>query len=131
LEGARKAGGTKTYSGAPVKQKTAVPQGAASLWLAVLESDGRKGNWRQTVWRIERGTCRVKTKATGVGLSDDCQTDGVRNERVQYSNNATFLVRRRKRVSGSVDVDRENVSKAVHFCLEGEPQVEFDLPRRA
>jgi hypothetical protein len=43
LEGAREAGGTKTYSGAIVKQKTAVPQGAASLSLAVLESDGRKG----------------------------------------------------------------------------------------
>jgi hypothetical protein len=42
LEGAREAGGTKTYSGARVKQKTAVPQGAASLSFAVLESDGRK-----------------------------------------------------------------------------------------
>jgi len=44
LEGAREAGGTKTYSGsgAIVKQKTAVPQGAASLSLAVLESDGKK-----------------------------------------------------------------------------------------
>jgi hypothetical protein len=42
LEGAHKAGGTKTYSGAILKQKTAVPQGAASLSLAVLESDGRK-----------------------------------------------------------------------------------------
>ena len=42
LEGAREAGGTKTHSGAIVKQKTAVPQGAASLSLAVLESDGRK-----------------------------------------------------------------------------------------
>jgi hypothetical protein len=42
LEGARKAGGTKTCSGAIAKQKTAVPQGAASLSLAVLENDGRK-----------------------------------------------------------------------------------------
>jgi len=42
LEGAREAGTTKTYSGAIVKQKTAVPQGAASLSLVVLESDGRK-----------------------------------------------------------------------------------------
>jgi hypothetical protein len=42
LEGARGAGGTKTYSGAIAKQRTAVPQGAASLSLAVLESDGRK-----------------------------------------------------------------------------------------
>ena len=42
LEGARQAGGTKTYSGAQVKQKTAVPQGAASLSLAVIESDGRE-----------------------------------------------------------------------------------------
>jgi hypothetical protein len=43
LEGARKAGGTKTCIGAIAKQKTAVPQGAASLSLAVLESGGRKG----------------------------------------------------------------------------------------
>jgi hypothetical protein len=43
LEGVREARGTKTYSGAKVKQKTAVPQGAASLSLAVLESDGTKG----------------------------------------------------------------------------------------
>jgi hypothetical protein len=42
LDGAREAGGTKTYSGVIVKQKTAVPQGAASLSLVVLESDGRK-----------------------------------------------------------------------------------------
>jgi hypothetical protein len=37
-----KVGGTKTHSGAIVKQKTAAPPGAASLSLAVLESDGRK-----------------------------------------------------------------------------------------
>ena len=43
LEGAREAGGTKTWTGAIAKQKTAVPQGAASLPLAVLENDGRKG----------------------------------------------------------------------------------------
>jgi hypothetical protein len=42
LEGAREAGGTKTWTGAIAKQKTAEPQGAASLSLAVLESDGRK-----------------------------------------------------------------------------------------
>jgi hypothetical protein len=42
LEGARDAGGTKTCTGARAKQKTAVPQGAASLSLAVLENDGRK-----------------------------------------------------------------------------------------
>jgi len=40
------AGGTKTYSGALAKQKTAVPQGAASLTLAVLESEGRKRKGR-------------------------------------------------------------------------------------
>jgi hypothetical protein len=49
LEGAREAGGTKTYSGAIVKQRTAVPQGAASLSLAVLENDGEKGKERWTV----------------------------------------------------------------------------------
>ena len=48
LEGARQAGGTKTYSGAIAKQKTAVPQGVASLSLAVLESDREKGEKR---WR--------------------------------------------------------------------------------
>lgn len=42
LEGAREAGGTKTCIGALAKQKTAAPQGAASLSLAVLENDGRK-----------------------------------------------------------------------------------------
>lgn len=42
LEGAREAGGTKTCTGALAKQKTAGPQGAASLSLAVLENDGRK-----------------------------------------------------------------------------------------
>ena len=42
LEGAHEARGTKTYSGATVKQKTAVPQGAASLSLAVLKSDGKR-----------------------------------------------------------------------------------------
>jgi len=92
---------------------------------------GERGRNDRQCGELALGNRRDKTKATAVGLSDDCQTDGVRNERAQYSNNATFLVRRRKRVSGSVDVDRENVSKAVHFCLEGEPQVEFDLPRRA
>jgi hypothetical protein len=30
--------------------------------------------------KLARGTRGDKTKATGVGLSDDCQTDGVRNE---------------------------------------------------
>jgi hypothetical protein len=42
LDGAREAGGTKTCIGAIAKQKTAAPQGAASLSLAVLESNGRK-----------------------------------------------------------------------------------------
>ena len=42
LEGAREAGGTKTCTGAIARQKTAVPQGAASLSLAVLESDRRE-----------------------------------------------------------------------------------------
>ena len=42
LEGAREAGGAKTCIGASAKQKTAAPQGADSLSLAVLESDGRK-----------------------------------------------------------------------------------------
>jgi len=56
----------------------------------------------------------------------------VRNEGTQYSNNATFLLRRRKRVSGIIDVDRESVSKAVqHVCLEREPEAEFDLTGRA
>jgi hypothetical protein len=55
LEGARKAGGTKTYSGAIVKQKTAVPQGAASLSLAVLESEGKKGSGDRQCGELNRG----------------------------------------------------------------------------
>jgi len=42
------------------------------------------------------------------------------------------LLRRRKRVSGIVDVDHERVSKAVQrVCLERESEAEFDLTRRA
>jgi hypothetical protein len=41
--------GTKTCKGAVAKQKTAEPQGAASLSLAVPENDGRKKKWRWTV----------------------------------------------------------------------------------
>jgi hypothetical protein len=82
--------------------------------------------------RIGRGTRGVKITPSGIGLFDDCQTDGVRNEGTQYSSNATFLLRRRKRVSGIVDVDRESVSKTVqHVCLERESEAEFDLTRRA
>src|SRR5215469_9179512 len=92
---------------------------------------GEKGRNDRQCGELALGNRRDKTKATAVGLSDDCQTDGVRNERVQYSNNATFLVRRRKRASGIVDVDREKGGKAAHFCLEGEPQSEFDLTGRA
>ncbi len=42
LEGARKSGRNQNLYRRIAKQKTAVPQGAASLSLAVLESDGRK-----------------------------------------------------------------------------------------
>ena len=55
LEGARGAGGTKTCTGAIAKQKTAEPQGAASLSHAVLESDGRKrksANHNSASWVI-------------------------------------------------------------------------------
>ena len=99
MEGAREAGGTKTCSGAIAKQKTAVPQGAASLSLAVLENDGRKregssdkqcgpvgsrkarGKTRdgENVWAVSR---LVVGKATGayarqsaldlLPLGDDC-----------------------------------------------------------
>lgn len=47
-------GGTKTCSGAIAKQRTAEPQGAASLSLAVLESDGRK---REV--QIMEASCRL------------------------------------------------------------------------
>jgi hypothetical protein len=66
LEGAREAGGTKTYSGAIVKQRTAVPQGAASLSLAVLESGGRKrevGVDNARMWGLVR---REKQTARGI-----------------------------------------------------------------
>lgn len=64
LEGAREAGGTKTCTGAIAKQKTAVPQGAASPSLAVLVSDGRKREVAmdsQARWELE---CAVKTPGT-------------------------------------------------------------------
>ena len=70
LEGAREAGGTKTYSGAIAKQKTAVPQGAASLSLAVLESDGRKRkaaiekcDWVNLIGVLERERKTVKASS--------------------------------------------------------------------
>jgi hypothetical protein len=54
-----------------VKQKTAVPQGAASLSLAVLESDGRKREGAiDSAWGGERGG---KTIPAVSGLS---QRDG-------------------------------------------------------
>jgi hypothetical protein len=43
LEGAREAGRTKTGTGAKAKQKTAVPQGAASLRSRCLRAMGEKG----------------------------------------------------------------------------------------
>jgi hypothetical protein len=73
LEGGREAGGTKTCSGARGKQKTAVPQGAASLSLAVLESDGRKKGreQRQTGWTVGIGSRgKLRTQRT-FGLSHD------------------------------------------------------------
>ena len=60
LEGARQAGGTKTYSGAIAKQKTAVPQGVASLSLAVLESDGRKR--KAAIHNHHREVCAIPVK---------------------------------------------------------------------
>jgi hypothetical protein len=57
LAGAREAGGTKTHSGALVKQKTAVPQGAACLSLAVLESEGRKGRQRRQCAELRDAEC--------------------------------------------------------------------------
>jgi hypothetical protein len=47
--------GIKTYSGAIVKQKTVVPQGAASLSLAVLERDGEKGRSDRTLAGVGAG----------------------------------------------------------------------------
>jgi hypothetical protein len=74
LEGAREAGGTKTCSGAIAKQKTAVPQGAASLSLAVLESDGEKGKGvatnRADWWVVGRRGEKLGTETT-FGLSHD------------------------------------------------------------
>jgi len=74
LEGAREAGGTKTCSGAIAKQKTAVPQGAASLSLAVLESDGRKREGSSDeqcgMWVVGRRREKLGTERT-FGLSHD------------------------------------------------------------
>jgi hypothetical protein len=74
LEGARAAGGTKTCSGAIAKQKTAAPQGAASLSLAVLESDGRKREGSSDkqcgLWVVGRRGEKLETERT-FGLSHD------------------------------------------------------------
>ena len=70
LDGAREAGGTKTYSGAIVKQKTAVPQGATSLSLAVLESDGRKGSSDKRARDDHVGRREVCFFTSGDGVND-------------------------------------------------------------
>lgn len=61
LEGARSAGGTETFLGAAAKQKTAVPQGAASLSLAVLENDGRKRGSDMGIGEAGLGKDRKRT----------------------------------------------------------------------
>jgi hypothetical protein len=49
LGGAQALGGTKTPEGAPAKQKTAAPQGAALFAFAVLESEAaEKGSNKTT-----------------------------------------------------------------------------------
>jgi len=66
LEGAREAGGTKNASGGTVKQKTAVPHGAAFLSLAVLESDGRKREGTIGIvvnWHVEIAETKPKRPA--------------------------------------------------------------------
>ena len=70
MDGAREAGGTKTYSGAIVKQKTAVPQGATSLSLAVLESDGRKGSSDKRARDDHVGRREVCFFTSGDGVND-------------------------------------------------------------
>jgi hypothetical protein len=50
-----------------VKQKTAVPQGAASLSLAVLESDGRK---REVATGNAVGLRRASAETKSHALSD-------------------------------------------------------------
>jgi hypothetical protein len=78
LEGAREAGGTKTCTGAKAKQKTAAPQGAASLSLAVLESDGRKrkvGTDNFASWSRETRTTGVASNATG-SRDPRCESEG-------------------------------------------------------
>ncbi|PYT87370.1 MAG: hypothetical protein DMG36_25425 [Acidobacteria bacterium] len=74
LEGARKAGGTKICTGAIAKQKTAVPQGAASLSLTVLESDGRKregsSDEQYGLWGSRKTREKLGTERT-FGLSHD------------------------------------------------------------
>jgi hypothetical protein len=70
--GAREAGGTKTYSGALVKQKTAVPRGAASLSLAVLRAMGEKGGWARQRGELGAGKRASTTQdAETLGLSQN------------------------------------------------------------
>jgi hypothetical protein len=70
LEGARKAGGTKTCTGAIAKQKTAAPQGAASLSFAVLESEGGKGKRRLTERLGGKREASENYEERGYGLSE-------------------------------------------------------------
>lgn len=75
LEGAREAGGTKTCTGAIAKQKTAEPQGAASLSLAVLVSDGRKREvaidsqlWKARVGKRYAENVRSRPEVSAIGI---------------------------------------------------------------
>ena len=103
LEGARGAGGTKTYSGATAKQKTAVPQGAASLSLAVLESGGRKkGNDRQTsqtdLSEGQETQQRRKDRWCGQEEAVDDGRQGERSESSEESQRLGTALRRSARV---------------------------------
>jgi hypothetical protein len=64
LGGAQALGGTKTPEGAPAKQKTAAPQGAALFAFAVLESEaGEKGSNKTTPLLSSVGRRRVGSKS--------------------------------------------------------------------
>jgi len=75
LEGARAAGGTKTCTGALAKQKTAAPQGAASLSLTVFESDRRK---RERSSEEQCGLWVVRRRGENLGRRErpGCHTTG-------------------------------------------------------
>jgi hypothetical protein len=127
LEGAREAGGTKTCTGAIAKQKTAVPQGAASLSLAVLESDGRKregsSEEQRGLWVVRRRGEKLGTERR-FGLSHDWRSIRRRvrtrgNLRLACRNSVATQNRRERRASWLTDAARRYHSENARLFFDG------------